>query len=116
MHVLKNFGLLIIASGLGYYFSPHTGELYIDLFNPPPTLADLDFRSLIGLPLSYIFFIALLFTAFGGKPKYWWMAILLIPAAIVELYLEKNYLYFPILLGLAGSFIGLGIGKLLPKR
>ena len=112
LYILKNIGLLIAASIIAAFLSVPTGELYMDLFNPPPALVDLDFRSLIGLPLAHIFFLSLLFTAFGGKHKYWWLAVSLIPAAIVELYAERQYLYFPFLLGLAGWLLGVLILKL----
>ncbi len=114
LSILKNIGLLIIASGLGYYFSPHFGQVYGNLFGEVGSYVDL--RSLIGLPLAYIFFLILIFTAFGWDYKYWWMAVLLIPAAIVELYVERRYLYFPFLLGLAGWLIGVGLSKLTQKK
>ena len=64
---------------------------------------------------AYILFLSLLFTAFGGKQKYWWMGILLIPAAVVELYLDASHIYFPIALGVAGWLLGWLVAKFLPK-
>ena len=88
-----------------YFLSGLAGLWYEKLF-PGPTIADVNISPLLGLPLSYIFFLFLLFTAFGGNKKYWWLGILLIPAAVFELYFDLEHIYFPILLGLLGWVLG----------
>lgn len=107
MEILKKFIILAIVLISAYYFSVLFGDIYEKLFpGQGSIMGAVDLRSLIGLPLSYIFFLSLLFTAFGGKQKYWWMGILLIPAAAVELYLDASHIYFPIALGVVGWIIG----------
>jgi hypothetical protein len=66
--------------------------------------------------LSYIFSLLLFFTAFGDSNKYWWIGILLIPAAAFEIFFDWQHIYIPIILGLAGWIIGYGISKLIPKK
>ena len=103
--ILRNVIILIIVLVLSFRFSEAGGKIYDGLFgvdsffsfNPIP---------LIGLPLIYIFSVALLFTAFGGAKKYWWIGILLIPAAIFEIYFYFKHIYFPILLGIGGWTLG----------
>ncbi len=69
-----------------------------------------------GLFPAYIFFLPLLFTAFGGVKKYWWLGILLLPAVGIEIYFDFSHIYFPIILGVAGWAIGFGIAKLLQLK
>ena len=71
---------------------------------------------IMGAMLAYIFFLALLFTTFGGPKKYWWIGILLIPAAAFEVYFDWSHIYFPIAIGLIGWLLGFGISKLLPQQ
>ena len=65
----------------------------------------------IGFIFSYIFFVLLVFTAFGDSKKYWWIGILLIPAVIFELYFDSERIYIPIVAGLLGWLIGFAIYK-----
>ena len=108
---LKNLGLIIIAVAISYVSSEYFGQLYMKVTNDPGTFVDT--RSLIGLPLSYIFFLTVLLTVFGGNKKYVWLGILLIPAAAFELYFDLDHIYFPLLLGLAGWSIGIGFARLI---
>ncbi|MBI5734175.1 MAG: hypothetical protein HY973_04530 [Candidatus Kerfeldbacteria bacterium] len=111
MNNIKKIGLLIIALLISVIFSSPAGGLYYKFFGPSTSF--IDFTSLVGLPLSYIFFLTLILTAFGGTKKYWWIGILLIPAAAFEVYFDWGHIYFPITVGLIGWLIGLGIYKLL---
>lgn len=69
-----------------------------------------------GVSRSYLFFLIFLFTIFGGSKKYWWIGILLIPAALFELYFDSAHLYFPIALGLLAWLLGFAAFKLLARR
>jgi len=114
MEILKKIILFICTMIVSGYFSVYAISLYDRFFNSGSAFVQM--RALVGFPLSYIFFLSLLFTAFGGKQKYWWMGILLIPAAAVELYLDASHIYFPVVLGIVGWLVGWLIAKFLPKR
>ena len=66
-----------------------------------------------GVHLSYVFSVPFSFGLLGGSKKYWWIGILLIPAAAFEIYFDLAHIYFPIALGLLGWVIGWGISKAL---
>ena len=123
MGIIKKVVILIVVLTLVYFLTGLFGSFYVYFFPQPVSSGSLfsipisesaesDF---IGLPLSYIFFLTLLFTAFGGEKKYWWSGILLIPAVAFELYFDLAHIYFPIILGLAGWLSGLLAFKLLTK-
>lgn len=112
---MKNIFLLALALVLSYFLSPYIGRMYDSIFPSTPG-GYIDFSSLIGLPLAYIFFLTLLFTAFGGTKKYWWIGIGLIPAVLFEVYFDLQHLYFPIVIGLASWLLGRGLNLLLAKR
>jgi hypothetical protein len=102
---------LVVAYFLGLYF----GSVYLYFF---PSIGGGLFIGLagmalylLGVVLAYIFFLTFLFTAFGDAKKYWWIGILLIPAALFELYFDWVHLYFPIAIGLVGWGLGLGVEK-----
>lgn len=96
--------ILIVVLVSSYFSSVVAGDLYEKISGDPGTWVNL--KPLMGLPLSYVFFLSLFFTAFGGAKKYWWIGILLIPAAAFEIYFDLSHIYFPILLGIAGWVLG----------
>ncbi len=116
MKFFRNIFILIIILILSYFFSSYFGVLFDKFykiteegfFSVPRETSML----LIGFILSYIFFSILLFTLFGGAKKYWWIGILLIPAAAFELSLDAKHIYFPLVLALLGWLIGLAILKI----
>ena len=104
MNILQIFiVVLIVVLVIAYLLSSISGDFYQKLFGGG-TWTDL--RGIIGLPLTYIFFLPLLFTAFGDKYKYWWIGILLIPALWFEISFDLPHLYFSLLLCLLGWGIG----------
>lgn len=105
-NALKKIVNFIAALVFSYYSSGFIGNLYEKLFPGPTSIFLGDFNTIIGFPLAYIFFLTLLFAAFGGSQKYWWMGVLLVPAAAFELYFDLAHIYFPVLLGLAGWLLG----------
>ena len=114
MNIAKKIGLLVGVLVFSVIFSSPAGELYDKLVEPIGGWVNM--APIIGLPLAYVFFLPLLFTAFGGQKKYWWIGILLLPAAAFEIYFDWAHIYFPIIIGLIGWFIGFGISRLLPRR
>src|SRR3989344_2836621 len=112
---IKKIIILFAMLVFSYFSAFFIGDWYDKLFPSPKSIFLGDFRFITGLPLSYTFFLSLLFTAFCGAKKYWWIGILLIPAVIFEVYFDLTHIYFPILLGLVGWALGWGISKLMPK-
>jgi hypothetical protein len=117
MKILKNIGLIIVGIILALIPSFNLGEFYFRLF---PSYGFFGFGGdafnyLIGLPIAYLFFLFLLFTAFGDQHKKWWIGIASIPALAFLLYFDFSHIYFHILFPLAGWLIGCGIHKLLAK-
>ena len=116
-NLIKNICILIVVLVLAYFFANQVGNLYVyffpqgasegSLFSTPKSAENF----LLGIPLSYIFFLTLLFTAFGGSKKYWWIGVLLIPAVIFQVYFDLSHIYFPIALGLIGWLLGFLIQK-----
>lgn len=119
-NILKNLGLLvctlILSWLLGNLFS--RGFIYIVGGSSESLLSFYTQTAyyLVGIVLAYIFFLTLLFTAFGGVKKYWWVGVLLIPAMAFELYFDLAHIYFPVVLALLGWAIGLGISKLMKNK
>jgi|SRR3989338_5635523 len=111
MNILKNIILVIAATLLSVFFAEPAGEAY-EKFFPTRGISSVDFASLIGLPLLFIFLIVILLTLFGGEKKYWWIGILLIPAIVFEVYFDLEHIYFPIILGIIGWLIAQVILKL----
>jgi len=105
-----NVIILAIVLVVSNYFSEAGGILYDRLFGAGSSFVNL--LPLVGLPLIYIFSLTLLYTAFGGVRKYWWIGILLIPAAAFELYFDLEHIYLPILLGIVGWALGYLVLKL----
>src|SRR3989344_1571833 len=112
INTLKKFTILLIVLLVSNYFSTTATNLYDKFFDSGSSFVNLD--ALVGFPLAYVFFLSLLFTAFGGAKKYWWLGILLIPAAAFEVYFDLEHIYFPIILGLAGWVLGYLVSKFLP--
>lgn len=113
MNIFKKSIYFIVTLFFSYLSASSFARFYDKIFGQSGTYVDLSFFS--GAPLSYVFFLTLIFTLFGGEKKYWWIGILLIPAAIFEVYFDAEHIYFPIILGLVGWLIGTLILKLKPK-
>ncbi len=110
--LLKNALLLIpiwfFARSLAYPF----GWFLLWLFNQSDSgglVSVVDMTGLIGLPLSGIFFIFLIFVAFGWKGKYWWAAIVSMPLAVLVFViygLADSYSMFFIITGFGAGLMG----------
>ncbi|MBI5457029.1 hypothetical protein HY969_04810 [Candidatus Kaiserbacteria bacterium] len=96
-------GIILLSYILAYYLSWHVGALYFSVF--PGLLGGGFFpddaaRSFIGIPIALVVFVAFCITFLGGKHKYWWIGISLIPAILFEIVIDPLHIYFPIILGL----------------
>lgn len=100
--------ILAIPFGRFYQlFIPQGGSLFI---------VSQEFVDIVtGIGLSWVFSLILLFTAFGGAKKYWWIGIALIPAVLFEVAFDLQHLYFPIAIGLVGWLLGKGVGLIMKK-
>ena len=114
MKILKNILLIITALLFVYFFAYEFGKFYLN-FYPDAGGSFLDGTGIVGIPLAYIFFIILLFSAFGDVKKYWWIGILLLPAVLFEVYFDLIHIYFPIAIGIVGWLLGKGIEIILKK-
>ncbi len=104
----------MLSLGAAYLSSPIVGNWYEKMFKDYGGWVNLS--PLIGLPLAYIFSLTLLFTAFGGAKKYWWIGVALIPAVFFEVYFDLQHLYFPIAIGLVAWLVGRGLALLIAKK
>lgn len=120
MRIIKNIGLfvatIVVATVLSYSF----GKIYHLSLNIKQGFSSFIVSEsvnyyVIGFFLAYLLFLTLLFTAFGDSKKYWWIGVLLIPAALFEIYFDLEHIYIPIIIGLIGWVIGFGISKLTKK-
>ena len=119
---INHFFLFLLVIVVSILLAYPVGVTYVKLFN----IVSIGFSSFIvsrfwsdffdGVIPSYIFVLPLIFVSIGGEKKYWWIGILLIPAALFELYFDAGYIYFPIALGLLGWVLGLGVRKLILKK
>jgi hypothetical protein len=107
--VYRNILLLILVIVTAHFTAHVFANLYDRLLLGDRSFSKGALDYLFGVPLSYTFFLVFLFTALGSLKKYWWMGILLVPAAVAEWYLEKEHLWFPIAL----AVVGWGLGWLL---
>ncbi|OGE83203.1 MAG: hypothetical protein A3B10_00900 [Candidatus Doudnabacteria bacterium RIFCSPLOWO2_01_FULL_44_21] len=120
MKFLKNISILAIIVFFTFLISYFWFQsIYSFVFNDVPDgfFEAYEAFSAFIVVFIYVFvlFTSLFFTAFGDQNKYWWMGILLIPAALFELYFDWQHIYIPIILGLIGWMIGYGISKLMNK-
>jgi hypothetical protein len=118
MKILRNVLPIVIVVVLVYLLSGEFGEIYRSVFPSEPyrdffSLSDTSSNFIIGLPISYLFFLFLLFTAFGDTHKKWWIGIGTIPAAVILLYFDFSHIYFHAIFPIAGWLLGLGIARLL---
>ncbi|MFA6105512.1 MAG: hypothetical protein WC725_02830 [Patescibacteria group bacterium] len=64
-----------------------------------------------GYPVAYLFSLVFLFTAFGGQRKGVWMGILSTPAILFVMAFDLEYIFFPIIAGIIGWWLGLRVEK-----
>jgi len=77
------------------------------------TFSGVGAQQMIGIVPAFVLFMFFLFTAFGGKKKYWWVGILLLPVVWFVWKFDLAHWYFYVGLALAGWIVGWIIGKLI---
>jgi|GEM_PF-2647797 len=117
---LKEIGLHIFlffaAAFFGWLFSYKTGAVYTSFFGGGGSFIDL--TSIGGFPFSYVFFVVLLFAAFGGGRRYVWGILLMLPFIWFEVRFDGFWLervLFPISLVLLAWSLGEGIRWILKR-
>ncbi len=68
-----------------------------------------------GLPLAMIFLIVFSLNFAGGRNKWWWIIIPLLPAILFEIFIDPLHIYIPIILGLIAWGLGTMANKTLRK-
>ena len=111
MQITKYIISFLLALILSFTTSSFFTRLY-DYFFEIRGDSFVDFSGLLGIPLSYIFYLSLLLTIIGREKKYWIMLFLLLPVLFVEFWVDLPHFYFPLALAFAGWLIGEGILKL----
>lgn len=117
MKMWKNVLMLLVVLVLAYFCAVLFGQLYDNAFHLPTGFSSFissseDYKFIDGIGIAYLFFLFLLFTAFGDTKKYYWAGIASIPAAAFLIYFDFSHIYFHILFPLAGWVIGWGIHRL----
>ena len=109
--------LVIVSYVLAYFLGAYLGILYTFLFPASVTgsLPDAAANWLIGVPTALVVFIFFFLTLAGGKYKYWWIGISLIPAIWFYTMFDLLHIYFPIILGLIAWGLGTMANKMLQK-
>jgi|SRR3989344_52865 len=115
--ILRKLVLVLLVIVFTLALASPLGSLYSRLLNLPQGFSSLIINSawnnfFNGIAPAFILFLIIIFVAFGGPRKYWWIAILLVPAAVFEIYFDLEHIYFPIALGLVGWSVGYLIAKL----
>ncbi|MDP2676645.1 MAG: hypothetical protein Q8O83_03095 [bacterium] len=118
---INKFILFILVLILSSIFAGWFGRLYLHIFNIDPGFSTFFVPDVIGdfidgISSSFIFFLLLLFTAFGGEKKYRWIGILLVPVLIFELLFDLVHIYFPIAVGVIAWGLGMLLFKFLQSR
>ena len=114
----KNPILLVATIALGHFLATYVGSIYVAHFRLYGGFFSLPLETnkyLHGVAGSYLFFLFLLFTAFGEGKKYKWIWIASIPGILLVL-VDFSHIYFHLLFPLIGWLIGWGIGKLISSR
>lgn len=113
---LRGGSLFLLAAALAQFTAPSFGWGYNHLFPYDSGLSIFSVPQnavyyLSGLPLAYEFFVVFLFTSLNDVKKqryrYWWIVILLVPAALVEIYFDLSHIYLPIIITILGWLLGL---------
>jgi hypothetical protein len=113
---IKNATLFIFSVIISYFSAIYFGALYDhfapqydSLFGAPKQITNI----VVGLPFAYVFFTLLLFEALGFKNKNQWLVVLLLPVTLFWLAADLTHIYLPVILGLLGWVLGVGIHRLI---
>lgn len=117
---MKNTGVnivcVVVALLLGYYLAAPLQNFYCaNIGTCTGGFFGFDLGVLIWMVLTYGFFVTAFLTALGGRRKYWWIGISLIPAILFEVVLDPLHIYFPIILGVIAWGLGTMAHRVLTK-
>lgn len=113
--MIKNIGLVFASLLLGFFGASIFGHLYNSILQAGfggglmGTVSSLEF--IVGAPISFVFFLVLLFQLFGDQGKYWWIGIPVLALLAVALYLDPENIFFSVVTILVGAGLGWGIRK-----
>lgn len=119
MKVIQTRLLLVVTSYiLSYFLAWYFGYIYMVFSSSSlggtfitPSVG----QWLVGAPLALIVLITFLLNVIGGKNKWWWIIISLIPAILFEVFLDPFHVYIPALTGLIAWGLGTMAHKVLQK-
>lgn len=109
---LKNVGLVLVSLVLGFFGAPVFGYLYNNFLQAGfgggffGTASSLEF--IVGMPISFVFFLVVFFLWFGDQSKYWWAGIGVLGLLALAFYLDPQNIVFPTLTVLIGAGLGWG--------
>ena len=117
MKILRNVLVLVLVVIVSYFLDELFHKIYVVLYQPSVGGLFYGYQKIgeyfVSMILAFLFFLFLLFTAFGDQHKKWWMGIAAIPALAFLLYFDLSHIYFHVLFPIAGWLIGWGIHRLL---
>jgi len=115
--VTVQLSLVVVSYVLAYFLGAYFGSIYAFLFPASVTgsLPDAAANWLIGAPTALVVFIFFFLISVGGKYKYWWMGVFLIPSIWFYVQFDLLHIYFPVLLGLIAWGLGTLANKTLKK-
>ena len=113
--MVRNFILLFTALILSYLTASYTGSWYNQISPQYGSVflgTDTDSAVLFaGALVSHVFFVPSIFGLFGFRKNIRWISILLIPPALLWIFVDIYHIYIPIILAL----IALGLAVLIRK-
>lgn len=117
--LFQNILCLLFAGVLIYVFTGFAGRIYCSTVGGGCSagLASANFAPLMGLIVSYFFFIPFSFSLFGSRGKHFWAAIFTAPVLLGLLYIDSRLPdLVPFLIsGIAGLLAGVFANKSLKK-
>lgn len=114
--IFRDLLCVIIAAGLAYYLAAPVQDFYCaNISQCTGGFFGFDLGILVWIVFLYIFFATILLTVLGGRYKYWWIGISLLPAILFEIAIDPLHIYFPIILGLIAWGLGTMAHKVLQK-
>ena len=112
---LRNICLVVVSLVLGFLGAPVFGYLYNNILQAGfgggflGTASSLEF--IVGFPISFVFFLVVLFQLFGDQSKYWWAGICSLGLFALAFYLDPQNIIFSIVTVLVGAGLGWGIKR-----
>src|SRR3989344_4635030 len=117
--LLRNLLCLLFAGVLIYAFTGFAGRIYCSAVEGGCSagLASVNFAPLMGLIISYFFFIPFSFSLFGSRGKHLWVAVFTAPVLLGLLYIDSHLPdLVPFLIsGISGLLAGVFANKSLKK-